>query len=159
MSTLQDILARRSKLKNSLEEITEISKKAFAVFSVSLSLSEFKACFDESWNELISYQNHQENNPINAYLSWEHGLYYNEIRNIFDDVTDARIDRDVFTKKLEPVRTAVKQYIEKAEAEIAGQDKELEQLYDDFTQNCGDFAPFFAIPHIKELVFKHFLQI
>lgn len=158
MSTLQDILAKRSTLKHSLEEITKRSDKAFEVFSYSFPLSKFQDSLSESWKKLFYYRSHQ-NKTIGVYLSWKWKLDYTSVQDIFYDVTDARISRDDFAKKLEPIRTAVDQYIEGLKAKISEQDKELEQLYGDFAQNCGEFAALFNTPSVKKLIFKHLLQI
>lgn len=139
-------------LEEALNDIIKISNDAFKVFSSSCSLSKMEKIFQTSWTELDCWYEKYKDVP--------HFLFqdFSEIERAFRDVTNAHISRKDFSTTLAKYRKAVEECILEIHNELSKEKKKLDELYNEFAQNTGNFRFIFEENQVKQLIMDKLLK-
>ena len=150
-ATLSETLREVLLLEKTLDELSQLREEAFVVFDQA-PLDEMNEVFKTSWSRLCSWNGRHENLPALYIQS------YCEIEKIFINVTRAFINRQEFKDALSSSREAVEKYIETIRSQLSEEEQKLQTLYNEFSQNAGDFKFIFESPLVKQLIIDKLLK-
>lgn len=148
--TILETLNKKQLLETDLKELIQLNDAAQKVFNNWFSLSKMNDVLETAWKRL-SMWNYRHDNKI-----FIQG--FDEIQQLFFNVTTARINRDEFKAALTGSCDSIEKAIQEIQAKIFEEEKKVEQLYNDFVQTTGEFKFIFENEQIKHLILCNLLK-
>lgn len=152
-ATVSETLREIILLEDSVKELTQLRDEAFSVFDPLYPLKDFIKILESSWRKLINLGGGTYK-KIPYFCMHDYG----EIRGIFYDVTQARINRIEFKELLSKSCESIEEAIRKIQSKLSEEEEKLDQLYKEFAQNTGDFQFIFEEEHVKNLIINKLLK-
>lgn len=153
-ATFAETLRRVLLLEKTLNDLSQLRDEAFVVFNY-VPLEEMNVIFENSWKKLYYWnRQHERENVPHLHLQ-----DYSKVKSIFDDVGRAHINRKEFFDALAESCKGIEDCIEKVRSQLAEEDQKLHELYNEFTQNTGDFKFIFESPLVKQLIMDKLLKL
>lgn len=152
-SKFLDTLRTVTIMEETLSEFVEVKDRAFEVFGNWISLEEISQRY-VTWKTLLSWNKLHPNSPCRLKLK----LYLVQVREKFDEIAFARINREEFAASFEEFRDDVESYENELEEKLSKKRQELGQLYDEFAKQTGELQFIFEAPCVKETIMNKLLR-
>ena len=142
-----EIARKKEAVEKDLAKFTELKEEAFKVFDCSF------------WATLKNIQKSYDSGAWNELLSWKDCVFNSEneeaIREAFQQLSTATINRKEFHDKLSGCRDDIEKYLQDLTNELQKLERQLDKAYDDFVQNeTGEYKWIFEHSFVKEIVLK-----